>query len=128
MRTIDPIAQAEQAIAQAVEQIEACAIHTAYNALSSASEQLRIARQKSAASASRPARKPTNAHKIATAIAVEHAGHSVPQAAGMPLSDPTCRRIYIAAYETYTQAIAGGMKPTAARMAAHVAAEESLRA
>lgn len=104
----DPFEQAEQAIARALLELE------------QARAAIARARAASVAPAQTSRRRPGGAHRIAEAIAGEHA-------AGLPLDDPLCRRVYIAAYETYTQALASGSKPQAARMAASVAAEEQIR-
>lgn len=106
-RQPDPLTLAEQAIERARA------------ALDAAQEAIDLARQESArrpASKRAPAGRAA-AHKIAEMIAAEHA-------AGLPLDDPVCRRIYIAAYETYNQTIAAGRRPAEARAAAHIAGEE----
>lgn len=108
-RQIDPLGQAEQAIERARA------------ALDMAQEAIDLARLAATRPTSKRAPAGRNAaHKIAETIAAEYA-------AGLPLDDPICRRIYIAAYETYNQTIASGRRPQDARTAAHSAAEETIR-
>lgn len=104
----DPYTQAKNALAQARAALDAAelAIDTAQTMRRPASNRQPAGR--------------LAAHRIAEAIAAETTN-------GLPLDDPLCRRIYIAAYETYTQTIANGGKPAKARAAAHMAVQEEIQ-